>query len=209
MSANVAAPKAIDLRKPQPLGKIGEEVSSWSNTRLVDECIKGSEQAWSGLIERYKRLIYSIPVKFGLSHDDASDIFQAVCLEILSELPKLRAPEALPKWIIQITSHKCSHHKRYQQRTETMDPTDLAFEKVVQPSVDKILTETQDEQTLRQAISEIPPRCQRLVQMLFFEEPSRPYEEVAQTLGLALGSIGFIRQRCLERLRKKLVETGF
>jgi DNA-directed RNA polymerase specialized sigma24 family protein len=45
--------------------------------------------------------------------------------------------------------------------------------------------------------------------MLFFEEPARPYQEVAQTLGIATGSIGFIRQRCLERLRKRLLEVGF
>jgi DNA-directed RNA polymerase specialized sigma24 family protein len=45
--------------------------------------------------------------------------------------------------------------------------------------------------------------------MLFFEEPSRPYDEVAQSLGLARGSIGFIRQRCLDRLKRKLDEIGW
>jgi DNA-directed RNA polymerase specialized sigma24 family protein len=45
--------------------------------------------------------------------------------------------------------------------------------------------------------------------MLFFEEPARPYQDVARELGIATGSIGFIRQRCLDRLRKKLVEAGF
>jgi len=45
--------------------------------------------------------------------------------------------------------------------------------------------------------------------MLFYDEPVRPYQEIAATLGLAVGSIGFIRQRCLERLRKRLLETGF
>lgn len=206
MATNVASPKSLEICKAQTHA---EDVASWSNTRLVQECVRGSEEAWSALIERYKRLIFSIPIKYGFSRDDASDIFQAVCLEILSELPKLRNSEALPKWIIQVTSHKCSHYKRQQQRTETMDPSDAAFDRGAPPVVDRILTEAQDEQKLRQAISEIPVRCQRLVHMLFFEEPSRPYEQVAQTLGLALGSVGFIRQRCLERLRKKLVETGF
>jgi len=45
--------------------------------------------------------------------------------------------------------------------------------------------------------------------MLFFEEPARPYQQVARTLGIAPGSIGFIRQRCLERLRKGLIDAGF
>jgi hypothetical protein len=45
--------------------------------------------------------------------------------------------------------------------------------------------------------------------MLFYETPSRPYSEVAATLGLAQGSIGFIRRRCLERLRSSLGRRGF
>jgi len=45
--------------------------------------------------------------------------------------------------------------------------------------------------------------------MLFFECPPRPYQEIARDLGLATGSIGFIRGRCLEKLRKRLEEMGF
>jgi len=71
-----------------------------------------------------------------------------------------------------------------------------------------ILTEAEEEQSLRQVISELQPRCRQLIHMLFFEEPSRPYREVAAILGIATGSIGFIRQRCLGRLRKRLLELG-
>jgi len=45
--------------------------------------------------------------------------------------------------------------------------------------------------------------------MLFYEIPSRPYTDVAEELGLAVGSIGFTRQRCIEMLRRKLRELGF
>ncbi len=206
MPTSLAPSKTQFLPKP---AHVSDDRATWSNTRLVRECIRGSEEAWSALIEKHKRLIFSIPIKYGFSRDDATDIFQAVCLEMLSELPKLRAAEALPKWIIQITSHKCFHHRRQQQRVEVMDPSSPAFEHGTLPSAEAILSEAEEEQRLRQAISEIPQRCQRLVRMLFFEEPARPYQEVARILGLALGSIGFIRQRCLERLRKKLLETGF
>jgi DNA-directed RNA polymerase specialized sigma24 family protein len=55
----------------------------------------------------------------------------------------------------------------------------------------------------------LPARCRELVRMLFFEEPAREYREIAKSLGIAVGSIGFIRQRCLEKLRKRLAEAGF
>lgn len=182
---------------------------AWPDRRLVAECRKGNQEAWSVLIDKYKRLIYSIPVKYRFSPDEATDIFQAVCLELLSELPKLRNPEALPKWIIQITAHKCFHGKREKQRTELKDPNDATFDRSTPAQAEQILREVEDEQNLRQVIAALPERCQELVRMLFFEEPALPYNEVARALGIATGSIGFIRQRCLERLRKGLAEAGF
>jgi DNA-directed RNA polymerase specialized sigma24 family protein len=44
--------------------------------------------------------------------------------------------------------------------------------------------------------------------MLFFEEPSRSYRDIASDLGIAVGSIGMMRQRCIDRLRKRFEEEG-
>lgn len=186
-----------------------ESPPAWTDAKLVKECLRGNEEAWSALIDKYKRLMYSIPVKYGFSIDDATEIFQAVCVELLSELPKLRQSKALPKWIMQVAAHKCFHHKRQMQRIESRDPGDESFDASIPARAEAILHEAEEEQTLRNAISDLPPRCRQLIQKLFFEEPPRPYEQLAAELGLSTGSIGFIRQRCLERLRKRLTETGF
>jgi RNA polymerase sigma factor (sigma-70 family) len=182
---------------------------AWPDTRLVRECLRGSEEAWSALIDKYKNLIFSIPIKYGFSADDATEIFQAVCVELLTELPKLREPRALPKWLMQITAHKCFHRKREQQRTESSDDGEESRESSVPAGAEGILRQAEEEQSLRNALFGLPPRCRQLIEMLFFEEPPRPYQQVAQSLGIATGSIGFIRQRCLERLRKQLAEAGF
>ena len=71
------------------------------------------------------------------------------------------------------------------------------------------LRELEEEQILRNAISELQPRCRELIHMLFYEEPRRPYQQVASSLGLATGSIGFLRQNCLERLKVHLGALGF
>jgi len=62
---------------------------------------------------------------------------------------------------------------------------------------------------LREAMMTLSLQCRRLMEMLFFESPPRPYAEAATELGLALGSIGFIRQKCIDRLRRQLDELGF
>jgi DNA-directed RNA polymerase specialized sigma24 family protein len=74
---------------------------------------------------------------------------------------------------------------------------------------ENLLRELEKEQALRTGLRALNPRCQRLVQMLFFETPPRPYQEIAKSLTLATGSLGFIRARCLEKLREKLEEIGF
>jgi len=194
------------LLKNQTLDQVR---AAWSDTRLVRECLGGGEEAWCALISKYKNLIFSIPLKYGFSAEDSTDIFQAVCLDLLSELPKLRKVKALPKWIMQITAHKCFHRKQQERRTDVSDPNDKLFERRTPARAEEILREAEDEQGLRQAMSELTPRCRQLVQMLFYDEPARPYQEIAEALGIAVGSIGFIRQRCLERLRKRLLEAGF
>lgn len=184
---------------------------TWSDVRLVRECLDGNEVAWSAIVGKYRRLIYSIPVKNGFSPDDASDIFQAVCLELLKEMPRLREPKALAGWLIRVTTHKCYHLRRRESRYVSAESEDgLATEPSTgAPDLDDLFDEVEREQVLRDAVAALTKRCKKLVSMLFFEFPATPYDEVAKTLGLARGSIGFIRRRCLDRLRRSLEAKGF
>ncbi len=72
-----------------------------------------------------------------------------------------------------------------------------------------MLAEMEREQMVREAMAGLPPRCREMIELLFFEHPPMPYNEVARRLKLATGSIGFIRGRCLKRLKKILEEKGF
>lgn len=189
-----------------------ERRAQWSDERLVSECLKKNEHAWSALIDKYKNLIYSIPIKLGM-YDDAADIFQAVCADLLSDLPRLREPRALPKWLMQACYHKCLQYRRKSARqvslVETMVDEELIIPDEHSTLPDDVFTQVQREQMLRDAMAELNPRCERLVRMLFFETPPRPYQEIAKELDLATGSIGFIRGRCLTQLRKQLEKMGF
>lgn len=182
----------------------------WSNERLVRECRDGNQAAWSTLIEKYKNLIFSVPIKFGLSRDDSADVFQAVCLNLLSDLPNLREPRALPKWLMQTTYHKCLLWKKQRLTLlEDTTPTEESEVPAVEQLPDELLQQLEREQLLRETIGSLSPRCARMVRMLFFEDPPRPYQDVAKELGIATGSIGFIRGRCLKKLRQQLDAEGF
>jgi RNA polymerase sigma factor (sigma-70 family) len=182
--------------------------AAWNDARLVKECLSGSEQAWSLLIEKYRALIYSIPVKYGLPPQDAADVFQATCVELLTRLPQLREPAALPKWLMQVAHHQCYRWKRQSQRMVSRDAEPDLPEPETPAIAEALVQQTQEEQMLREAMAVLGPKCRRLIELLFFETPSRPYQDVARELGLAVGSIGFTRQKCIDRLRRKLGELG-
>jgi RNA polymerase sigma factor (sigma-70 family) len=181
----------------------------WSDERLVKGCLAGNEEAWSLLIEKYKALIYSIPIKYRLPPHEAAEVFQATCVELLNRLPELREPRALPKWLIQVAHHQCYRWKQQQQRLVSRDANpDLPVPET--PAIaETLVQQTQEEQMLRDAMAALSPQCRRLVELLFFEIPARAYSEVAVELGLAVGSIGFTRQKCMDRLRKNLSDLGF
>lgn len=182
---------------------------TWSDSRLIRACLKGDERAWSALIAKYKNLIYSIPVKYGASPEDAADIFQSVCLELFSELPRLRKTGAFRSWLMTVTAHRAFHWKRKVRRLAEDELTPLAEETLgVDPSPD-LIEQLEREQILREAVARLPPRCQEMIRLLFFQQPQMSYRDVAERLGLATGSIGFIRGRCLKRLQRTLEELGF
>jgi RNA polymerase sigma factor (sigma-70 family) len=184
--------------------------SDWTNARLVEECRRGNQQAWYALVDRYKNLIYSIALRYGAPHQDAADIFQRVCLDLFNELPRLRDAEALQGWLIRVATHKCYHWKHGQSSRETeWDEDDMAARSAEEAAPPDMLAELEQEQLVQEAIAQLPPRCREMIELLFFESPPLPYAEVAHRLRLAQGSIGFIRGRCLERLKKILEAKGF
>lgn len=178
-----------------------------SDERLIQECLRGHQEAWSALIEKYKRLIYSIPVKWELPREDANDIFQSVCVDLYSELSHLREPRALPKWLIQTTIHKCSRWRKQQSRISDQEISEDLAQTTV--TAGTLIEEVEREQMLRDAIAAVAGRCAEMIRMLFFQSPALPYEQIARKLGLATGSIGFIRGRCLDRLKKQLLSRGW
>ena len=177
---------------------------------LVQGCLEGDSKAWEELIDKYKRLIYSIPIKYGASSADAADVFQAVCIEVLHSLPQLKSVQSLRSWLITVTIRQSYRWKKKQANHIELDAMEPEIaEGIAFTAPVETLAQLEQEQIVRDVVAKLPPRHRELVQLLFFEQPPLPYAEVARRLGLATGSIGFIRGRCLDKLRKSLVEFGF
>lgn len=178
-----------------------------SDEDLVRECRAGNQKAWAALIEKYQRLVYSMPAKFYLPPEDAADIFQSVWADLYRDLPRLEQANAVRAWLMTAATRRCLLLKKRRQK---MQSTTGLENDLADPALDVgvVQAEIVRDQQVREAIAALPERCRRIVEMLFYEQPPQPYADVARHLGLAEGSIGFIRGRCLKRLRDMLREQG-
>ena len=136
---------------------------TWSDARLIRACLAGHEEAWTTLIAKYKNLIYSIPLKYGATPQDAADIFQAVCLELFSELPRLRKPDSLRSWLITVAAHQSFHWSRKVRRRAEDELTDLEAEKLGTDPTRDLIAQVEREQQLRDAVAALPARCQEMI----------------------------------------------
>lgn len=187
---------------------MNSNATSATDEELIDACRAGDAAAWNALIEKYQRLIYAIPFRYGATAADADDIFQAVCLELYEELPRLRRNDALRSWLMTVAS-RLSLRWKLRQRQRGEQDLDTIAEPLDPQATEPPLESLERGQLVHEALTQLPARCQQMIQRLFFDDPPRSYDEVAAEFGLARGSIGFIRGRCLEKLEKALAALGY
>lgn len=175
---------------------------------LVDACLAGDEAAWTALIRRYRRLIYSIPFAYRMTSDQADEIFQSVALKLFKHLGTLRRRAGLTSWLIVTTRRECASARRTAGRFSPMD--DGAEDVPLQdpPDVLRELHEIACEHTLALAFERMDPVCHQLLRALYLEEPTPSYKELSNRMGRPVGSLGPTRSRCLEKLREIYVGLG-
>ncbi|TAK27593.1 MAG: sigma-70 family RNA polymerase sigma factor [Chloroflexota bacterium] len=202
-----------DQQPARPEPEIGGLAIAATDGQLIAACLKGDHSAWEALITRYSRLIYSIPFKYGLSQEDAGDVFQSVCLILLEKLGSLRDHSRLSAWLITTTTRECwsLSQKRARQRERTareQEPAELDMPDSSPPPDDVALL-LERQQLIREGVLRLPPRCQKLIWYLFYRKAETSYADITRQLGIPEGSIGPTRARCLDKLRRVLLDLDF
>ncbi len=168
---------------------------------LVDACLRGDETAWVSLIRRYRRLIYTIPLRFGMPLSAADEIFQEVSLILLQKLHTVRDETRLSAWIVTVTRRACI--QRWRQLPAAISIDELAdHPDEIDGDMEEALLKLERRHTLQQALEQLDERCRRLIQALFLMDPPASYQEIAQALDVSEGSVGPTRARCLDKLRR-------
>lgn len=184
--------------------KAGADATPLSRDDLLRSCLRGDDAAWRLFLERYGDLIYSVALRTGASHSDAEEVFQNAVLAIYESIGRLKDPEKIVPWIAGLTRRQALFYFRKRSR-EVAEPADGLPESAdPAPLPEEALTSLERGQILRDALGDLRARCRDLLTSLYLADPAPSYDEVAERLGIPVGSIGPTRARCLEGLRVAL-----
>jgi RNA polymerase sigma factor (sigma-70 family) len=178
-----------------------------SDQELIAACCRGEPLAWDTLVQRYQRLVYAIPLRAGLTADDAADVFQTVFVSLLEHLDSLNRPQGLAKWLISTAQRESWRVCRSRTRESTEDrDLDLSPDEAANPEIE--VGNAVDQELAMAALEQVGTPCRELLHLLYFDASEPPYEEIGRRLQVPIGSVGPTRARCLQKLRKILRTMG-
>ena len=156
--------------------------------------------AWREFLDRYERLIYSVPRRYGLSPEQTADVFQETLLALLGGLSRLRDLRALPRWLTQTAYRLSRDRARADRRAAVQEDGFWATVPDASPRFEDELEKMEATARLHQGMARLSDRCRELLEALFLADEAPSYEDLARRMGTPIGSLGPTRRRCLESL---------
>ncbi len=178
-----------------------------SDRDLIRACRKGRAGAWRRMLDKYERIVFSVPRRYGLSSEDAADITQLTFTILVQSMDTLPEDSSLGAWLTTVARRhtwRLLERKRRQGVEKHGDPEESA------PAAASADTNDQEHWELTEWLDHglmmIGEPCRDLLFALYLEPEQPSYAEVAERMGMAVGSVGPTRIRCLKRLRQVLDE---
>ena len=178
---------------------------------VIAGLIAGDEAAWRRFVREQGGLIHAVAFSFGLSDADREDLFQSACLAAVRSITTLRDPTRLSSWVYTLTYRLAidTHRKGRELPLSDLPDPNVPMEALrLEPTVAEDLVRLEEIARLRDAIGLLDPRCRRLLEALYLEDPPPSYLEISGRDGIPVGSIGPTRARCLAKVRILLEELS-
>ncbi|MBV7339821.1 sigma-70 family RNA polymerase sigma factor [Chloroflexi bacterium TSY] len=174
-----------------------------SDAELLARCRDGDLPSWQQLVDKYERLVYSIPLNYGLSADDAADIAQTSFTALINSLDTLREDSNLGGWLATV-ARRHTWRMFERQKKAAFAPIDDGEEVLSLPGKKNEVEQWELVEWINSGLNLVGERCRTLLTALYFEAEEPSYIEIADRLGMAEGSIGPTRARCLKKMREML-----
>jgi RNA polymerase sigma factor (sigma-70 family) len=165
----------------------------------------GDRQAFAALFKHFAPRLKSYLRRLGTSEALAEELAQEAMVSVWRKAPSFDASRAnVSTWIFTIARNlRVDHFRRIGNRTAEMNELDGEDDMPdVLPQPDELLLTRQREAGVRQAMAQLPPEQAHVLRLSFYEE--QPHSQIAQALGLPLGTVKSRVRLAVRHLRRLL-----
>jgi RNA polymerase sigma-70 factor (ECF subfamily) len=195
--------------RPQP--SLSRQMEIQTAEELLERCRQGDKEAFEQLLSRYNRPIFHLAYRLAGNYDDAHDIAAEASLRIYQVIGTCKYAVTLPAWINRIVTNVFFDMYRRSQRcpavsldalAEKTNGAFLAAKETGSISPQTHAEENERKVILNDAISALPDHQRKMVTMFYQED--RTYEEIADMMGISVGTVKSRLNRARLALRKML-----
>jgi RNA polymerase sigma-70 factor, ECF subfamily len=178
---------------------------------LVQQCASGDEDACARLVTDHQRMVFQLALHLLGDSQEALDLSQEVFLRVFRTLPQFRGQSTLKTWIYRIVVNQASNRQRWWRRRHRSQQVPLDEHTSTHGDLpesrsfampDRVLQQRETASRVWQALDALP-FDQRAV-IVLREIDGLSYDEIATSLGIAVGTVKSRLARARENLRMRL-----
>ncbi len=202
------AARSVGIVLGQAFPAVSEEAA------FVAELQAGSEEAFAYLLAVYQNPVFNLISHIVENGTEATDVLQEVFVKVFKGIRRFRGESSLRTWIYRIAVHEASNHRRGWLRRHLHEPFSLD-ERLEELRIDcaeargwtetpyQALEQAERQELVKHALASLAAPYRTAVVLREIEGLS--YEEIAQVLGVAEGTVKSRLMRGRQLLRRKLV----
>jgi RNA polymerase sigma-70 factor, ECF subfamily len=192
-------------------GAIGWSDVDGQESALIERCTAGDEAACAELVATHQRMVYGLAFHLLGDRDEALDLSQEVFLRVFRTLGSFRGQSALRTWIYRIVINLARNRQRWWRRRFRSSQVSLDdhlqqcgdLESTAEVLPDRLLASKEVSARIWQALDRLP--FDQRTALILREIDGLRYEEIAFSLGIAVGTVKSRLTRARQALRAELL----
>jgi len=175
-----AQPLALSILSPAPRTRLMPP-SVPTDEDLVAATLEGDDEAFTELVRRHKRRVFTSAARFARDDQQLDDICQEVFLRVFRHLEKFRRAAPFEHWLARITVSACYDFLRKERRVRALVPLDSVEYEMKDTTVASAVSAGEARELVDFALRKLPADERLILTLCEIEE--RSVREVAQLTG--------------------------
>jgi len=173
-----------------------------SESGLLEQARRGNLFAFEEIVRRYQRRVYATAYRIVRRHEVADDVAQEAFIRAHRNLDRFDAARPFGPWICRIAANLAVNHVRSPEAREDALPDGHAETPSAAPGPLQGVLDAEARALLDRALGDLPAEQRAVFCLRVFEELS--YREIAESLGIEMGTVMSRLSRAREKLRATL-----